>query len=231
MKNKKNILLFVIILLVLLCACARQDEPLFVSEYDGASFVDGNQMEEQEKPKDQLSENQEKNDDIEVETGTNTKTECYVHVCGAVSKPGVYVMLRGARIFEAIEKAGGITENAYDECINQALLVTDGMQIRVPTMEEWEKGQVTAENYSFAEQVGNDGSHSFHEDGDEDGLVNINSADASRLCTIPGIGETRAEAIISYRETHGSFQKIEDIQNVTGIKEGLFNQIKDKIKI
>lgn len=141
----------------------------------------------------------------------------YVHVCGAVKYPGVYEFPGDARVFQAVESAGGFLPEACEAALNQAQPVKDGDRIYVPTKEEWESGLAGP-------------SEEMKEAKPDDGLVNINTADENELCTLPGVGQTRAKAIVEYRNEHGSFGKIEDIQNVSGIKSGLFAKLKDYIK-
>ena len=135
----------------------------------------------------------------------------YVYVCGQVNNPGIVELRKGARIYEAINIAGGITENGNPDAINQAKPVEDGQMIYVPMIGE----EYTSEN---VESVG-------------DKLVNINTAPVSELTTLPGIGESRANDIISYRDSNGGFKTIEDIMKVPGIKEAAFSRIKDYIKV
>lgn len=145
----------------------------------------------------------------------------YVDISGAVCNPGVYALAADARVFEGIEAAGGLLPEACTKSLNQAQLLTDGQKIYVPTTEEWESSdQETAaftENTPTKEQ--------------DDGLININTADAVRLCELPGVGESRAQAIIRYREENGPFTDIAQIQNVSGIKSGLFSKIRDLITV
>lgn len=89
--------------------------------------------------------------------------------------------------------------------------------IRICTQEEWELARAE-ETETSAEQA-------------DDGLVDINTADVAELCTLPGVGQARAESILTYRQEHGSFQTVEEIKQVSGIKDGLYTKIKDKIKI
>ncbi len=146
------------------------------------------------------------------------ETLCYVYICGAVAKPGVYAVPSHARVYEVISLAGGLLAEAGEQAVNQAREVVDGEMIRVPTKEELIAGE--------AEQ-------SFGDEGTEaqDGLIDINRADAAELMTLPGIGASKADSIISYREENGGFSSIEDIMNVEGIKEGVFNRIKEHIKV
>ena len=136
-----------------------------------------------------------------------------VQVCGAVVHPGVYELKPGARIFEAVEKSGGLTPEAAAEAVNQAAEAVDGAMIRIPTTEEWQ--QTAGEQPQAA----------------DDGLVDINTADAAELMGLSGIGQSKAESIIEYREKNGAFSAIEDITKVSGIGDGLFQKIKDKIRV
>lgn len=158
----------------------------------------------------------------ETETETDTKESdslCYVYVCGAVEQPGVYLLQSGGRVYEAITLAGGLTEDAAGNALNQAEPVSDGQMIQVPTKEE----------VAFS-----DAGESAQEPDRmqaEDGKININTASAEMLMTLPGVGQSKAESIIAYREEKGTFSSIEAIKNVNGIKDGVYNQIKDKITV
>lgn len=136
----------------------------------------------------------------------------YVHVCGQVNNPGVYGVKTGSRVYEAIKEAGGLTEMAAETQVNQAELLKDGQQIYIPSKEELLNTdmEITGAN---------------------DGKVNINIAGKEELMTLNGIGEKRAEAILSYREDNGSFREIEELMQVEGIKQGTYEKIKNQIKI
>ncbi len=138
----------------------------------------------------------------------------YVYVCGAVKDTGLYELKAGSRIGDAIDAAGGFTKSSDKDALNLAEIVTDGSKIMVP-----KKGALVDEGMSVAE------------DSSTSDLININTADVKELTTLAGIGEARAEAIIEYREQHGGFSKIEDIMNVSGIKEAMFSRIKDSISV
>ncbi|MDO4649108.1 MAG: helix-hairpin-helix domain-containing protein [Eubacteriales bacterium] len=148
------------------------------------------------------------------------ETYIYVDVQGAVSNPGVYKMQSGDRVFKLLEAAGGCLPEAYPEAINQAAVLLDGEQIRIPTKEEVQKN-VTEDTGLLTSQ----GTEST------DGKVDLNSADESELCTLTGIGQAKAKAIIQYRESHGAFSSIEELMNVEGIKEGTFRKIEDEITV
>ena len=147
-----------------------------------------------------------------------------VHVCGAIKQPGVYFLEEGARIVDAISEAGGFLEEADQEYVNQALLLQDGMKIDIPTKEEVKNGYVGNEDNGISSVISVQGAETK-----ENGKINLNTADEALLCTLPGIGESRAKSILAYRDTHGPFEKIEDIMKVSGIKEAAFEKIKDKI--
>ena len=146
----------------------------------------------------------------------------FVDVCGAVMNPGVYELDGSSRVFQAIEAAGGFLPEAAASAVNQAQPVSDGQQIYVPTQEEAEEGALPA-----AIQPADPGSETT----DANGVVNINTADASALKSLSGIGDAKAQAILTYREEHGFFSSIEEIMQVPGIKESTFSAIKDKIAV
>ncbi len=136
----------------------------------------------------------------------------YVYVCGAVQKPGVYTLPGNSRIVAAIEAAGGFLPEAAMEAVNLAEPVRDGIQITVPDIMEYEKG--------------------LQEEGfRKNGMVNVNTATTEELCSLNGIGETRAQAILAYREEIGGFRSVEQLKEVSGIGDSLFNQIKNHIYI
>ena len=168
----------------------------------------------------------------------------YVHICGEVEKPGVYRVPHDGRIYQVISLAGGLLPTAAEDAVNQAAVVEDGMKIRIPSVQEAEEaskeeGKEFQTQSSWVEyagtksQTGNgtDTGQSGTGDKRADGRVNINTASESELCTLNGIGESRAKSIIQYRSEHGGFQKIEDIMKVEGIKDGAFAKIKDSIVV
>ncbi|MDE7198522.1 MAG: helix-hairpin-helix domain-containing protein [Lachnospiraceae bacterium] len=172
----------------------------------------------------------------------------YIHVCGAVSRPGVYELKAGSRVYEAVQAAGGFAEGADQDYVNQAQELSDGVKLVIPTLEEAAQahegegsGEAAAAGMGDAKntatQIGILGEPSFTQSeggaqtGEGSGRININTASEAQLCDIPGIGATRAAAIAAYRESHGRFQKPEDIMKVSGIKEGMYEKIKDSISV
>lgn len=135
-----------------------------------------------------------------------------VYLTGAVVKPDIYEIPEESRLYELIETAGGFSEHAAKDHLNLARYVFDGEMIHVPTMADNVESSIDEGRFSS-------------------GKVNINRGDLDDLMGLTGIGETKAEAIIDYRENNGPFQRIEDIMNVDGIKDAMFNKIKEDITI
>lgn len=154
-----------------------------------------------------------------VENAENTGTKMYVDISGAVVNPGVYEVDSQTRLFQVIEMAGGLTENADVDSLNRAEIVYDGQKIIVGTL-----GEPSA---AASESSGSQSAQS----GITNGKVNLNLAGSATLQTIPGIGPSKAGRIIDYRNTNGRFRKIEDIMNITGIGEKTFESIKDYITV
>ena len=167
--------------------------------------------------------------------------EIRVYVCGAVKSPGVYTLLPDRRLVDAVDAAGGFTEEAGTDYLNLAAALSDGQKIYVPTRQEVESaienGAVAAAvnitsntpGITSAENMTGPGNELSSPSEDSDGKVDINFADVATLMTPPGIGRQKAEKIIAYREENGPFSRIEDIMLVGGIKEGLFHKVKDSI--
>jgi len=191
--------------LLVLSACSR-DTDIYLEEYGENAPVEdasGTDITAQTDAPDTESE--------------DTEDVCYVYICGAVVRPGVYAFPTGSRIYEVIEAAGGMTEESDDTLVNQAELVTDGMMIRIYTKDEADAlGLKTGDAKDWVQS---------------DGRVDINSAGVTELMTLSGIGSAKAEAIVTYREEYGAFSCIEDLMNIPGIKEGVFRQIREHIKV
>lgn len=145
-------------------------------------------------------------------SGDTSDAEICVYICGAVHEPGVYELPEGSRVHEALDMAGGMTEEAAAYALNLARIAVDGEQIYVPDAEEIQ-GQSILSGSGYEKKV------------------NINTASMEELMTLTGIGEAKAESIIRYREENGGFQSIEDLMEIGGIKEGVFEKIKDDITI
>ncbi len=157
------------------------------------------------------------NEIVTEEAATSTEAASFdyicVHVTGYVAKPGVYNLVKGSRLFEAVQAAGGFLKEADEHFLNLASVLNDGQQIRVFSKEEAATAKITGSATQETGQL----------------MVNINTASKEQLMTLPGIGKTRAESIIAYREKSGGFSTIEDIMKVSGIKESAFEKIKEYI--
>lgn len=182
----------IIVLIFSLCAgligCHKKSEETLTLE--SAELEQSNEY---------TDENKESTEDTE---------HVFVYVCGAVNREGVYKLVSGSRVYEAIALAGGFREDADARNVNQAEVLKDEECIYVPVV---------------GEEVPTDSK--------KDARININKASKEELMTLPGVGESRAESIIKHREQQGAFQSIEEIMQVSGIKEGLFEKIKDLITI
>lgn len=141
------------------------------------------------------------------------KAQVYVYVTGAVANPGVYSLDEGLRVCDAVEAAGGLTEDADASTVNLARVLSDGEHIALPTKAEVETALAQGSAGGAAASS----------------LVNINTADASALETLSGVGSATAQAIISDREQNGPFSTIEDLMRVDGIGEKKFAKLKDSI--
>lgn len=148
----------------------------------------------------------------------------YVDIGGEVNVPGVYEVSEGTRLFQVIEKAGGLTEDADIDVINRAEAVYDGQKILIASYEESEKRSKSQALTEPSEQSGSSSAA-------DEVRVNINTADSVTLQTIPGIGPSKAERIIEYRNTQGRFQSIDDIKNISGIGDKTFESIKKYITV
>ena len=161
------------------------------------------------------------------ETDLETEALIYVHVCGQVKQPGVYPLKEGSRLYNAIDMAGGVTEEGVSDALNLAAVLEDGMRIMVPDREQaqkWTEAGVDPADSPGVIVKGTSVTGTV-------GKVNLNRASVQELMTLTGIGQSRAEAIVRYREEIGSFQTIEDVMKVSGIKENAFNKIKDNITV
>lgn len=148
--------------------------------------------------------------------------ELVVYVCGAVNEPGIYSLAEDSRLYEAIALAGGFSAEADPAYHNLARPIADGERIYILSVEE-------AEALEVAQQVAGEEGTVTNASGT--GLINLNTATAELLMELPGIGESKAAAILAYRSKIGSFTSVEEILNVSGIGEAMFEKIKDKITL
>lgn len=163
---------------------------------------------------------QQKDNELE-----NSIEKIVVHISGEINKPGIVELLKGARIADAIEIAGGITKNADLDQVNLAYVLEDGQKIYIPNKKDKENEYITSEsgnNVIVKDTTTSKG---------ENKKVNINEATQSELETLPGIGPTIASRIIEYRQQNGKFNSVEDLQNVKGIGNIKFAEIKEYVVV
>ena len=176
------------------------------------------------------------NENLEItnnETQEESKEEekIVVHITGAVNKEGIVELQEGARIADAIEKAGGAKENADIKNINLATILEDGMKVHIPTVEETQANNENINVENNASSQINTGTKEATSNTKTQGKININTATQGELDTLPGIGPSTAAKIIEYRKENGKFKNIEEIKEVSGIGDAKYEKIKDLIGI
>ena len=200
---------------LLLCGCRKEQIRIISSEHSAGQDEDNSFSD--------LS------DGAESETGNETEKDSgspaiLVHVCGAVNSPGVYELEKGARLFEAVEAAGGFRDEADREWCNLAAEVCDGDKLKIYTLEETkeflEEG-IIPEVSGIPESPGKD-----EVSGTADGRVNINTAGLAALVTLPGIGQSKAQSIIDYRTANGAFSCVDDLAKVKGIGPAVLEKLR-----
>lgn len=207
--NKRLVVVCCLFLCVMLCGCGNsQGGEVIMIGRDGHAAVQGTEGSTERDG--QGAAEVEAESAVLEEAQKAEGAEIRVYVCGAVAEPGVVSLSEGSRAEDALAAAGGFSEDARRDYVNLAEWVSDGQKLYFPTLEEAE---------SLIEQES------------DKGLVNINTADVNTLCTLPGIGESRAKDIIAYRETHGAFKNCEDIMQVSGIKNSVYSKISDMITV
>lgn len=157
--------------------------------------------------------------------------QIFVYINGAVKNSGVYCVSENARIYHVIRMAGGMTAGAYKDGLNLAEKVYDGQNIHVMTKKQYKKQKSEANQQTNNLNVKTDNEDTQNSGADISEIVNINIATAEQLTSLPGIGETKAAAIVAYRDKNGRFYSIEDIKNVSGIGEATFTNIESKITV
>lgn len=136
-------------------------------------------------------------------------SDLYVYITGAVRKPGLYTFAKDVTVGEAVQAAGEALPYASTDAVNFAARVHDGMHVHIP---------YNLDGIPAGAAV-------------DDGTININEADAKKLAELPGVGPAMAEQILTYREEHGSFTSIEELQQVKGIGQAKYDKLKDKVSV
>lgn len=215
---KKTYCLLWFLILFSFTGCMAPGEEVF-------EFVPQNQAEQI--PEEEIKEEKEAQKEVQTEEDSPevNPVQIYVDVSGEVNNPGVYILEEGARVFQAIEAAGGVTQQACMKNVNQARKLTDEDRVWIPDQQYME------EHPELAQPVlAETGAAGAAADKGTD-KINLNTASAEELMTLNGIGKGKAEAIVKFREEQGSFQSIEQIMEIEGIKDGTFQKIKDRIYV
>lgn len=174
-----------------------------------------------------------KNDSIE----EKISSKIYIDIKGYINKPGVYELDSGKRVIDAIDIAGGLKKGANTRFINLSKILNDGEVIVIYSDAEIKEAKksntIVVETPCVCEEIKNDACYLEKDDNNEtvNGKVNINTSTLSELMTLSGIGESKAQAIIDYRNKNGLFKSIEDILNVSGISELTYAKIKENITV
>lgn len=250
MKGKYRIrLLLLAVVVMAAAACGREEVLTLRSSPSSSECMEAERTEED--PGD--SGQQGCDDDAAERTGAAESAEAerndaaesgkreplYVYVCGAVECPGVYAFEEGARVFDAIEAAGGLSADADGACVNQALKLSDQDQLYIRTLEEKEQntqkgefsstgtspeGSASGNGYGLLPAEGSAGTENA-----ADARININTASQKELTSLPGIGDTKAAAILADRTENGFYEAPEDLKRVSGIGDATFEKLRDRI--
>lgn len=245
LKNKKIVLVVIVIFLSILYFIVNKS----IQKYND-DFIEENvetiseekeeknkDMEVKEERKEEIVEDEETSD-VDIETNENSEDnvetnqeKIYIYVTGEVNIPGVVILNKGSRISDAINAAGGVTNNANTTKINLVYVLEDGMKVRIPSNKELnnnssfeyittKSGEGANENIKKEEKTENKVNKKTTS------LVNINTATQTELETLPGIGPSIALKIINYRKENGKFSNVEELKNVNGIGDNKFEAMK-----
>ena len=229
LKNKKIIGIIIILFITIsvsLLTYGKNKSNVFKDEYMQNIFIDEDNisMEKEESNTNYLQNVEEENNNIFIENSsedinleTGSKNTIVVEIKGEVMKPDVYTLNEGSIIKDLIEMAGGLTKDADISNINRAKEINNHELIIIRNINDVNI-DIETENNELNEES-------------DDGKISINDSDISKLKEIPGIGEVKANSIISYREKNNGFKSIEELKNVDGIGEKTFEKIKDSIKL
>ena len=227
MMNKKYIIILVsglfIIVAGILYSCSykeKKGQEILLSSRESGSMQSDNSDISRQAGISKLNTSKSDASQKDTQEDSQIEPQVYVHLCGAVVTPDVYEIEAGTRLKDLIELAGGLSEDAAGDYINQASVVEDGQRIYIPTKDELKDMSVS--DYVLGEEGGNNQSNA---------KVNINTADETEFMRLTGIGEAKAKSIVEYRKKNGDFKEIKDLMKVPGIKEGLFTQLEDEITL
>jgi competence protein ComEA len=174
-------------------------------------------------------------DDNKTENDT-VKSIITIDIAGAVAHPSVYILPAESRVYQAVNKAGGLTANADTRNTNLAALLADGTKIYIPSAtevkaEEKATGTKPGNAYIGGSTAATAAAASGTDDTSDSGIININTATSEKLQELPGVGPSTADKIIAYRQKYGAFSKIEELMNVSGIGEKTFAKMQARITV
>lgn len=212
--NKKILIIIIIIVIVAIAGYYS-----YSNNFDGSDTL--------------YSENFNNNENNIKEIKTKEEKLIIVHVAGAVVNSGIVSLNENSRISDAIEKAGGLTEEADISKINLAYLLEDGMKIYIPTHNEIEEEKNMENNINDIKEYVIQNNENLENNSKKNSnlKINLNTATQSELETLPGIGSATALKIINYRKENGKFQSVEDLKNVKGIGNNKFESIKELVSV
>lgn len=206
--------IFVGFICITACGCGSGE----ISLYEDMEAVSSNQSTETGDEDDSETVDSDDSETANLDISSEKVEKIKVYVCGAVRSPGVYELDADARINDALEVAGGFAENADIDIVNLADVAADGQKIYFPV-----------EGEDIQSDIGKN--QNGQADAGSDRLININEAGVEELTELPGIGETRAEQIIEYRQTYGRFSDKEDLKNVSGIGDSIYRKLETYITV
>lgn len=203
--NKKQKII-VVVLIIIMCIVIGYYIISKTEKYDYSDI---------EKISNIIEEGQEVDDNI-------IENKIVIHITGEVEEEGVIELEKGARISDAIEEAGGTTEEADLSNVNLAYSLSDGQKVKIPNINEKDEEIIVVEEKAGDNII-------IEENKSKEEKININKAAQTEIETLPGIGPSTALKIINYRNEHGKFKNIGDIKNVSGIGDSKFENIKEYI--
>lgn len=228
MKNK--IILIISIIIILIGGYVLYKQISKYNNFETFSIEDNNKIEDKdfgenynEKVKEKLDNKNADEENVE---------KILIHITGEVVQKGVVYLEKESRIIDAINAAGGVTENANMTKVNLAYILEDGMKVTIPSIED---GKIEKNTQDYIEVTMNEeliesSNNDLTKDNlKKDMIININIATQTELETLPGIGPSTALKIINYRKANGKFENIEDVKNVSGIGDSKFEKIKKYI--
>lgn len=249
-KQRAVVPLFLMVVMMAAAACGKEEVLTLRSSPSSSEDMTAERKEEasgdsgQQGCDDDAAERTGAAESAEAERNDAAESEkrepLYVYVCGAVECPGVYSFEEGARVVDAIEAAGGLSANADGACVNQARKLSDQDQLYIRTLEEKEQntqkeelsstgsspaGSTSGNGYGLLRAEGSAGA----EPSAADARININTASQKELTSLPGIGDTKAAAILADRTENGFYAAPEDLKRVSGIGDATFEKLRDRI--